>query len=157
MEEEIPDWFWQLIESSEHKLQCLAEKLELLTKEQLIAFQFQYEDAKELVSPMWANEPGEIGSYIEECSEDNADDFADWVVSQGRNFFDDVKSNPASGPEYLTMYEQHDRDEMFLHLCWNDDVEREEYRGLQSPGFIARGVYECRFGESLYDLIANRA
>jgi hypothetical protein len=142
----IETWFWEILETSEYSLQKLGEKLEQLSKEQLGEFQFQYQQAQDCVHPYI----DEMISYVTEgCSEDHADDFSGWVVSQGRAFFDVVKNNPSDVQEYLTLYENGYKE-------WADVVTRDEYRGWQSPQFIANAVYKWRFDEDLSERLLER-
>src|ERR1043165_7289595 len=133
---QLSDWFWEMIDTSEHQLQRLAEKLEVLPKEQLLKFHVEYNDAKGEVNP-FDNEA--LGAHLSgSCGEDSHEDFADWVVSQGRYFFQQVIENPADIDSYIETFWDCEGDDQ-SEFYWNTDVEREEYRGYQSPGYIARG------------------
>ena len=143
-----PVWFWDLLESSGRTLQVLAEKLERLSEEQIRAFQQCYEDAKGEINPLYRDDLADVSTYL---SEDQADDFTAWAVSQGRVFYGQVKNGPLLTDQFLETFRQHDEEGRSPELRWGDDVTREEYRGYQRPDYIAYAVYERRFHKSLYD------
>ena len=148
-------WFWELLESSDHNLQLLINKLEALPKEQLIEFQLQYEEAKGCVYPLY--DPY-FGYQADDCSlsEDYSDDFSSWVVSQGRAFYEQVRNNPEDIQRYLDMFGESDGDANSSEMEWNTDVEREEYRGWQGPEYIANAIFERRFNENLKEELERR-
>ncbi len=145
---EPPGWFWNLLEDSDRVLQILIERLELLPRDQLRAFQECFENAKGEINPLYRDD---LGGTILDCSEDRGDDFAAWVVSLGHVFYGEVRNKPELIDQFLEIFRLHEDEGQHPELRWNSDVAHEEYRGYQSPGFIAYAVYEERFKKSLYD------
>jgi hypothetical protein len=138
------DWFWDLIETSDRGLRVLAKRLEELPKERLQQYLLWYDEAKEHVNPAYIEE---FWPHMPEpCSDDHGDDFAAWVVAQGREYLGLVRSNPADIQTHLDIFEAD-----LPEFTWDTAVDREEYRGYQRPGSIVTPIYETRFGEDLLD------
>ncbi len=146
--------FWELIESSGRNLRKLCRKLEELPKDQLRRYRQTYADYKYEVNPhCWK----ECHDYLSgDCSEDQADDFAAWVVMQGLAFFHVVSSHPEKIHLYLDMFCDTESGRGYHELRWNEEVDRVEYRGNQRADYIASPIYELRFGENLNELLEER-
>jgi hypothetical protein len=147
----VSPWFWELLESSGRNLRSLCRKLEQLPKEQIHRYRLEYDEAKSFVSPhSWEQcQPHLRG----ECSEDHSDDFSAWVVMQGRNFFEEVLAQPKFVQHYLDMFSEVEMRRGDPGLRWNEEVDRDEYRGCQRADYIASPIYMMRFGEDLEEAI----
>jgi hypothetical protein len=146
----IEEWFWALLSSSERDLRSLCRQLEALPKEQLFHFQRQYADAMDYLHPRDWDDPL-IPPSVRFSGV--GDDFGAWVVSQGKPFYYEVRSNPARLPEYLHLFEVCDAGSGFPDLRWNCEVDRDDYRGWQSPAMIAFAIFQARFGNSMQPAI----
>jgi hypothetical protein len=146
---QLVPWFWELLESSGRNLRSLCRKLEQLPKEQLRRYRLDYDEAKDCVNPCCREEcqPHLSG----DCSEDHGDDFAAWVVMQGREFFERVRTHPEEVPRYLDMFGAAEARRDSPELRWDLEVDRDEYRGYQRADYIATPIYAARFGEDLDD------
>jgi uncharacterized protein DUF4240 len=143
----VSAWFWDLLESSGRSLRSLCRKLEGLPKEELRRYRLEYDEAKSQVDPCsWdACQP----FLSRGCSEDHGDDFAAWVVMQGREFFGRVRSHPQDVQRHLEMFGEVEMRRGPADLRWDNEVDREEYRGCQRADYIASPIYRARFGEDL--------
>ncbi len=142
----IEDWFWELLDSSERSLCALCRKLEAIPKEKLFQFQRQYTEAKDYVNPRDWDDP-DIPSAVRSCGV--GDEFGEWVVSQGKSFYYEVRSNPAQLQKYIDMFETSESGQGLAELRWDCEVDRADYRGWQSPAMIAFPIFEARFGRSM--------
>jgi hypothetical protein len=143
----IDTWFWDVLESSGHSLRLLCRQLEALPREQLYAFQYQYYEAMDYVSPDDEDLPVHVPADVDH------EDFADWVVSQGRTFYYDLRRHPEGLLACIDRYLASEEDREFLELRWNEEVDRDEYRGWQSPFQVGFAVYRARFGKDVWPLI----
>src|SRR5262249_34522777 len=140
-------WFWDVLESSRHSLRALCRELEALPREQFYAFQYQYYEAMDYVEPN--NQDVPVPADVDD------EDFADWVVSQGRVFYYDLRRDPEKLPACIEMYLASEEGRGFLELRWNEEVDRDEYRGWQSPFQIGFAIYRARFGKDIWPLITR--
>ena len=136
-------WFWSVIVSSERRLSVLAEQLEKMSREELLEYVSEYEEAKDAINPYSSDDPV---WPTDGFSEDTADDFAEWVVGLGDDLYDQLRTAPERIHEFLAMFEEASGDEG--SNLWDTSVDRPEYRGWQSPCGLAVAVYERRFGLS---------
>jgi hypothetical protein len=146
---QIPAWFWELLESSCRSLRVLCRTLEQLPKEQLQRYRQEYDEAMSRVNPCYREECGPHLST--DCSEDHGDDFSAWVVMQGRAFFEQVLAHPEEVQLYLDMFSAVEMQTSHPELRWNEEVDRDEYRGYQRADYIASPIYKARFGEDLHE------
>ena len=51
------------------------------------------------------------------------------------------------------MFEACDAGDDFPELQWDEEVDREEYRGYQRADYIATPIFASRFGEDLDDAL----
>jgi len=143
----VTQWFWELLEASNRNLAILAKKLERLEREELRQFGLQYDEAKWDVNICYCEEywpfmDGGVG-----CSEDHGDDFAAWVVSMGREFYDDLIANREKVKSLNDIYCQVEMDRM-PEMGWNSQIANDEYQGYQRPDFIASAIFRSRFDKS---------
>lgn len=90
--EEISDWFWTLIERSDGSRAKLSEVLSDLTKEDLIRFAREFEEAAvELTGEPYTD-------YMKGQSDDDVEDVARWIVSRGRETYRSVIERPELTP-----------------------------------------------------------
>lgn len=151
----LSPWFWDLLESADHNLCALCRKLEELPKERLQRYRMEYDEAMGYVNPCYCEEfyPYLVGEY----SEDHCDDFAAWVVSQGREFYDQVRTQPETIQRHLDMFARDEEGRRSSKWSWDETVNRPEYRGYQRPDYIASPIYEMRFGEDLHEACYDRS
>ena len=138
-------WFWSVIASSERRLTLLARQLEKMSRDELLEYVSQYEDAKDAINPYSFERP--IWP-TDAFSEDSADDFTEWVVSLGEFMYGLLHEAPTRIHKFFTLFEEAERDEGPNR--WDTDVDRPEYRGSQSPCGLAVAVYESRFGRTFF-------
>jgi hypothetical protein len=138
----IDDWFWDVLESSRHSLRTLCPQLEAMPRERLYAFLYQYWEAMDYLSP---GVPADF----------DGEDFAAWVVSQGRAFYYDLCRQPERLQAYTSMYQASEEGHGFPELRWDERVDREEYRGRQSPFQVGFAIYQVRFGKDIWPLVSG--
>lgn len=85
------DWFWSIISVSAINRQKLKEILSAFSKEDIIKFQEQFLDA----SIELQDEP--YLAFMEQ-SEDGVEDIANWIVSNGKTFYNHILNNPEEIP-----------------------------------------------------------
>src|SRR5437588_8644837 len=99
----IDDWFWDVLDSSQHNLRALCRQLEGLPREQLYSFQYQYWEAMEYVPPGDQDVPRPPSAVVVPAEIDE-EDFAAWVVSQCRAFYYDLRRQPETLQACIDMY-----------------------------------------------------
>ena len=89
----ISDWFWNLITKANGDQTRLRELLQDLSSEDLTRFEDEFR---------WASSAFQDKPYTDymdaDISSDRVDDIANFVVSQGREFYTDVRKNPSLVP-----------------------------------------------------------
>jgi hypothetical protein len=144
-----PGSFWDVIGSSARNLRTLSRKLERFSKLDLCRYRVAYDNWKSQVNPHYWEE---CHPYLAEaCSEDHSDDFAAWVVMQGVEFYDEVATHPERVQQYLEMFSDCEAGLGQGELRWDQEVDRDDYRGSQRADFIASAIYRSRFGGSILD------
>jgi hypothetical protein len=121
-------WFWPLIESLDNNEVKMRKAFRAMSKRQLIAFFRQFRIARGEVNPQSRSD-----MPLREVSEDALKDFAAWVVSQGREFYDEVRTNPAAVEDYWDQFTAFER----------------KYRHFREPDGIAGQVFYERFEEEI--------
>ena len=146
-------WFWSVLASAHRNLNTLARRLEEMSREELLEYAAEYQEAMDEVDPYAFDEAtwDRVSDAVEEASmsEDGAEDYAIWVVSLGDGFFDEVSSAPERIATYFEAFEEAERGEGPNR--WDLDVDRPEYRGWQDPVSIASIVYQTRFGPAFFE------
>jgi hypothetical protein len=150
----MDDWFWDVLDSSQHNLRALCRQLEVLPREKLYAFVYQYQDAMDYVPPHDQDVP-RLPPDVQVPADFDGEDFDAWVVSQGRAFYYDLRRHPATLQACIDMYLASEEGRGFMELRWDEEVDREEYRGWQSPFQIGFVIYRERFGRDIERLIAG--
>ncbi|QJX00281.1 TIGR02996 domain-containing protein [Frigoriglobus tundricola] len=150
----IYPWFWRLLESANRSLRDLCRRLETLPEERLRQYHEQFDGAKCYVNPCSWDECHPFLTVG--CSEDHGDDFAAWVVMEGRDFYEQVRAHPEQIDHYLQTCDDAEMKHRRLKPkqridagLWDFEVDRPEYRGYQRADYIARAVYLSRFGRDL--------
>ena len=120
---EIPDSFWKIIQQADKDKEKLREILKGLSKDELYKFAGNFTEAATQLNDLpFLNyvDPGE--------SEDGVEDITQWVVSQGKDYYQKVWENPETIPKHID-----GGDPQILHG-------------------IAESVYKERFGQRMPDL-----
>jgi hypothetical protein len=151
---QIDDWFWDVLDSSQHRLRALCRRLEALPRHQLYAFQYQYWEAMEYVPPGDQEVP-RLPETVRIQADFDGEDFAAWVVSQGRVFYYDLRREPERLQACIDMYLASEDGRGFPELRWDEEVDREEYRGSQSALQIGFAIYRMRFGKDIWPLVIS--
>ena len=82
--------FWKLVDLAQKDFDAFTRRLEKMTREELIAFEWKFEEtAGYLYKP-------EFG--VNYPSEDAFEDLAAYVVGQGKKYYENVLSNPEEMP-----------------------------------------------------------
>lgn len=149
LDSEIPDWFWELLDSCRPSLQALATKLEALPRERLVAYAALYERAAEELCDYWS------GPIVdgEQLSVDDTEDLCHWIVSQGSEVYAQALALHGQLEPLWLHYRASERGEDPGFPAWSVEVQNEAYKGFQSPAGIPHPIYEARFGSSLWDEI----
>jgi hypothetical protein len=146
-------WFWSVLASAGRNLNTLAQQLEKMSREELLEYAAEYQDAMEEVNPYCFDEVSwdRVSEAVAAASlsEDGAEDYAMWVVSLGDAFFDEVCRTEHRIAMFFELFEESERRDGPNR--WDLSVDRPEYRGSQSPFDIAAAVYAVRFGSDFLD------
>jgi hypothetical protein len=139
---QVPDWFWDVLEATRPNLAALEAALVAAPKATVAQFGFHYDTASlDLAEYSSGIEVDGVG-----WSEDDMEDLCEWIVGQGRAYWQSVidgdRTLLAAARTYLGDANH-----------WSTEVNDPDHRGHQSPGGIAHGVYWSRFGEMLNEVI----
>lgn len=134
--------FWRLLESAGKNLIKLSRQLETFPDKRLKWYCQQYEEAKDCVNPSCWQACYPFKSAELPYTSDGGEDFAEWVVAAGRAFYEQVRATPERIDEYYLLSDRPPNP-------WDIRVDREEYRGRQSPKGIAYAIYRARHGRNL--------
>lgn len=138
----VSPWFWTILESADRSLTSLRTQLEGLTEDELRSFRREFDEAKDYVDPChWAACRPHL---TRGCSEDHGDDFAAWVVMQGRAFYDRIRAHPQGIAGFLAAFERGDRAGR-----WSDDDSAAEFRGCGRGDDLANRIHRARTGLDL--------
>jgi hypothetical protein len=116
----ISEWFWDIIRRADKSKLKLRAILEGFTQAEIYKFQDEFLEARaELTDDTFV-------TYIDpDESEDGVTDIANWVVSQGKEYFEEVLEDPQKIPSQVEI----DNPEILFG--------------------VAEDIYEERFGETL--------
>jgi hypothetical protein len=98
--EEISHWFWDVILKSGQSRDQLLSLLEGMTRDEIVRFDNEFQEA----ATQLVDEPF-LKFMEEDISEDGAKDIADFVVSQGKEFYSNVWKHPEEIPRRLAAKE----------------------------------------------------
>ena len=132
------DVFWEIIEKSlkntndeDAQLAFLRDEIGKLTLKEIIGFRIQTDALlyDTYNSEMWC------AGYIMNggCSDDAFEYFRNWVISRGKEVYNNAKANPDSLINAIT--------------------EGVDYYGFESFWYVALEVFEQKTGKDLYDYI----
>jgi hypothetical protein len=93
---EVSDWFWQIIDNAKIDQNRLYSILKSMTKDEVLKFHNEFNTACQFLHD--SKFTSHIGVRM---SDDNLQDIAWWIVSQGKQFFFNVWSNPNLFPKYV--------------------------------------------------------
>ncbi|WP_380283256.1 hypothetical protein [Kitasatospora purpeofusca] len=145
--EDVPDWFWDVLEATRPRLSTLELWLESQPREVLEAFALAYEAAADALADF--SEGVRVDGEF--WSEDDTEDLCGWVVGQGRGLWGSVIAGERSLEEAAQMYLDRAALPADHVVPWDEEVANPEHRGYQSPASIAHGVYRTRFAEDLHE------
>jgi hypothetical protein len=147
--DEIPEWFWQVLDSTKPRLPALEAWLEAQPRRTVEHFAAAYVEAA-----------GMLGDYSDGVvvdgvgwSEDAMEDLYNWIVSQGHDYWAAVVSGEYPLADVIEVYLDRPAPLGPAPVRWTDDVSNPAHKGYQAPQYIAHGVYFTRFGEEIYDHI----
>src|SRR5207253_5796722 len=115
----------------------------------LYAFQYQYWEAMEYLPPAARLRTPRVPDELDE------EDFAAWVVSQGRAFYYALRRQPETLQACIDRYLASEEGQGFLELRWDVEINREEYRGAQSAFQVGFVIYRTRFGKDIWRMIVS--
>ena len=147
--EEIPDWFWEVIEATKPRVSELEAWLESQPKRTVEHFAFAYMIAATSLADY--SEGVRVDGFV--WSEDSTEDLCDWVVSQGRVFWTAVVSGDWALADVAEVYLGRPSPLSDESTQWSHEVSNPDHRGCRTPSSIAGGVYWTRFGEDLHERI----
>src|SRR3954469_698593 len=89
----VPAKFWSVIEETQQTPSRLKEMLKQMTREDIINFYWTYEELANWLrtEPYWRHASPEI-------SEDGMYELANWVVGQGKEYYQEIFNNPEQIP-----------------------------------------------------------
>ena len=147
---EILEWFWTVLESARPDLGRLASWLEAATRTEIEAFTRKFSEAKEAV----ANYSDGVQVDGTVFSEDSMEDLCEWIVAQGRDFWEAAVSGGTDLAELAREYLAEESGRA-ASRAWDASALGEKYRGYRSAYYLAFGVYRARFDADLYDAICG--
>ncbi|MFB7469655.1 hypothetical protein [Kitasatospora sp. NPDC056184] len=145
--DDVPDWFWDVLEATRPRLSALELWLESRPREVLEAFALAYEAAADSLADFSEGVRVEGDAW----SEDDTEDLCFWVVGQGRGLWGSVLSGERSLEEAARLYLGRAPLPPDHVVPWDAEVANPAHRGYQSPGSIVHGVYRSRFAEDLHE------
>lgn len=88
----ITEWFWDVLAQANNSRDTLRRVLTRLGREEILRFarEFEYAAAELTIEP--------YTRYMEYNSDDDVEDVAKWVVSQGKQYYERVIQNPELTP-----------------------------------------------------------
>lgn len=145
-----PD-FWALLDETRPDLSRLAALLEAMSKDELERYQLAFVEAMWDVSPDWSAGI-DTGKYV--LSEDGMEDFCAWVVGEGRAVYERATAKDADLVALVALMERAQKGAEPAHPRWAPSRPLPaELRGYNSPHYIAKPIYERRFGTALDDRV----
>lgn len=92
--DDVSPWFWNIVARAGRDRNRLRELLEQMSADDVVRFHDEFEEAAiELTDSPF------IHHVDDDVSEDGMRDIAEWVVSQGKDFYSDVLRNPQKIPK----------------------------------------------------------
>jgi hypothetical protein len=146
--DDVSQWFWLVLEQARPNLGRLATWLEVASRAEIEDLAREFRRAKQHVVADYSKGIEVDGVVL---SEDATEDFCDWVVAQGRDFW---QAAVASRADLSGLAREYQRAEEFRNTAsraWNGSALGQKYRGSHSPRLLAYAVYNVRFGADLDD------
>ncbi|MGW2183793.1 hypothetical protein ACWCXX_38535 [Streptomyces sp. NPDC001732] len=147
----VPDWFWEVLETTRPRLSALESWLGSQRREVLEDFALAYLDAAETLVDF--SEGVSVDGDI--WSEDSTEDLCMWVVGQGRGLWQLVTAGKLSLEEVAQAYLGRTPLLPAGAAPWDGVVTGPGHRGYQSPEAIVYGVYRTRFAEELSERLPD--
>lgn len=130
----IPDWFWQVIEKTKPNKEKLNQWLETAEKERIVQFYLAFASASEEIADYWDGIVYKDGQF----SEDDMEDFCNWIVSQGKEFWLETTKENADLISISKIYLRTESGETTEYPDW-------------SPQHLAGDFFYKTFNENIYD------
>jgi hypothetical protein len=89
------DWFWELIGDADRDRERLAGILSRLKQQEIVRFHHDFKEA----AAQLTDSP--FTDHMEDLSEDGTQDVAEWVVSQGKEYYSQVWNDPEMIPKRI--------------------------------------------------------
>jgi hypothetical protein len=127
--DDISQWFWDLVRKSGQSRGQLLSLLESMSREEIIRFDNEFQEA----ATQLADDP--FFEFMDaDISEDGAKDVADFVVSQGKDFYSNVWRNPARIPAKIPPGEAKSLSGVAAKYFWErfqERIPRRNDRGIE--------------------------
>jgi hypothetical protein len=147
--DDVSQWFWLVLEQTKPDLGRLATWLEAASRAEIEDFAREFRRAKEHVVADYSKGI-EVDGVI--FSEDGTEDFCDWVVAQGRDFWQAAVASRADLSGLAREYQgAEESGSKAASRAWNASALGQKYRGSHSPRLLAYAIYDARFGADLDD------
>ena len=145
----IPDWFWEIIDSTRPDLLALALRLEQLSRKDLLRYSHFYQVASDAVCHAW--EGPFIDDEIGHLSEDSTEDLTDWIVSGGKESWLYATEPDVDLVALFLLSVQAERGEIDEPPQWTLDVTLEDRQGYQTPNGLAIPIFYERHNSNNED------
>lgn len=141
--------FWDILDGARPSMAALRTSLEALDREGLENFYGFFE------SLAWDVRSDE-GTYVDDAigylSEDGAEDLANWVVSQGRAYWERIREDlSVLGPEYLRMSDVQAGRPSETAVKWELEPRDSAYGRVGHLSLVV-AMYAARFDASIFDV-----
>jgi hypothetical protein len=146
--DDVSQWFWLVLEQAKPDLGRLATWLEAASRAEIEDFAREFRRAKEHVVADYSKGI-EVDGVI--FSEDGTEDFCDWVVAQGRHFWQAAVVARADLSGLAREYQRAGEFRKAANRAWNGSALGQKYPGSHSPRLLAHAVYDARFDADLDD------
>jgi hypothetical protein len=88
-------WFWRIIDQAQSNRNQLRDMLKTMSREDVIRFHHEFKDA----AVQLTDSP--FIDYMSDLSEDGIQDIAEWIVSQGRDYYSEIWTHPERIPNEI--------------------------------------------------------
>ncbi|WP_405436845.1 hypothetical protein OG373_07365 [Streptomyces avidinii] len=144
--EDVPGWFWEVLDTARPSLSALESWLESQPRGVLEGYALAYLEAAESLVDF--SEGVTVDGEV--WSEDSTEDLCMWVVGQGRVFWRSTVEGAWELPEVAQAYLGRPSALVREVTQWDDRVRSPGHTGYGTPGTLVHGVYRTRFGQDLY-------
>jgi hypothetical protein len=136
--DEIPEWLWRVIEQTKPSSEKLIQWFESVEKERIVQFYVAFDYASQEISDYSAGV--RIDNYV--FSEDSMEDLCDWIVSQGKDLWEQSTGETADLVAIARIYLDVENDPNAKYPKW-------------FPQTIAHRFYYKHFNEAIFDAAAE--